>query len=398
MADSKAAQGKLVELVFKHLDVFFSILRWVKPNVVFKGNALITRYEDVTEVLERDWVFQVAYAEKMDKVTNGSNFFLGMQDTEQYTRDVSNMRLTARREDINDIVKPFVDKTSMEILAASNGKIDVVQELSRVVPTRLIGRYFGTPGWDETEFAEAATNMFQYLFYPDDPDVEKKALAGAEQTRNYLDQAIAQRKANRTSNDDVLERCLKLQDAGMPGMTDIDIRNNFIGLIIGAIPTTSKCAAVTLNHLFNNPELLVEAQQAARADEDEKLVQFVQESLRLNAFAAGIQRICTEDYVVARGTLRATKIPKGTVVLAATQSAMMDWRKIKKPKEFRLDRPAYSYMHFGYGLHTCFGQYINLVQIPAIVKAVLKQNALRRVSDMKVVEPFPVSLEVEFDQ
>jgi len=183
----------------------------------------------------------------------------------------------------------------------------------------------------------------------------------------------------------------------MPGMTDQDIRNNFIGLLIGAIPTTSKCVAVTLNHLFNNPELLVEAQQAARVDDDQKMIQFVQESLRLNAFAAGIQRICAEDYVVAKGTLRSTKIPKGTVVLAATQSAMMDWRKIRKPKEFRLDRPAYSYMHFGYGLHTCFGQHINLAQIPAIVKAVLKQNGLRRVSDMNVVEPFPVNLEIEFD-
>ncbi len=397
MANSKAAGGKLVELVFKNLGLVFSILRCIKPNVVFKGNALITRYEDVTEVLERDWVFQVTYAEKMYKVTNGSNFFLGMENTEQYTRDVSNMRLTARREDISEIITPFVDKTSMDIIAASNGKMDVVQDLSRVVPTRLIGEYFGTPGWNETEFTDAATSMFQYLFYPDDPEVEKKALDGAEKTRNYLDQAIAERKANRNQRDDVLERCLKLQDAGMPGMADQDIRNNFIGLLIGAIPTTSKCAAVTLNHLFNNPELLVEAQQAARVDDDQKMIQFVQESLRLNAFAAGIQRICAEDYVVAKGTLRSTKIPKGTIVLAATQSAMMDWRKIRKPKEFRLDRPAYSYMHFGYGLHTCFGQYINLAQIPAIVKAVLKQNGLRRVSDMNVVEPFPVNLEIEFD-
>ncbi|MCH9637916.1 MAG: cytochrome P450, partial [Betaproteobacteria bacterium] len=128
MANSKAKSGKLVELVFKNLGLVFSILRWIKPNVVFKGNALITRYEDVTEVLERDWVFQVPYAEKMHKVTNGSNFFLGMQDTERYTLDVSNMRLTARREDINEIITPFVDKTSMDIIAASNGKMDVVQD------------------------------------------------------------------------------------------------------------------------------------------------------------------------------------------------------------------------------------------------------------------------------
>ncbi len=397
MAKENTIRNKLTEWVLKHLDLVFSILRTVKPTAVFKGNAVVTRFDDVTEVLDRDWVFQVPYAEKMHKVTDGSNFFLGMQNTEQYTRDVSNMRIAARREDIDAIIKPFVDRTSHEILKNTAGKMDVVQQLTRVVPTRLIGEYFGTPGWNETEFTDAATIMFQYLFYPDDPEVEEKALKAAEQTRSYLDQVIADRKTNQVVKDDVLGRCLKLQDAGMPGMQDADIRNNLIGLIIGAIPTTSKCAAVTLNHLFDNPELMVQAQQAARVDDDEKLIQFVQESLRLNPFAAGIQRICAEDYVVARGTLRSTKIPKGTVVLAATQSAMMDKRKIQKPKEFRLDRPAYSYMHFGFGLHTCFGQYINLTQIPGIIKAVLKQNTLRRVSDMKVEEPFPVSLEIEYD-
>lgn len=398
MATSQSENNGLIKWVFRHLDLVFMVLRIIKPTVVFKGQAFVTRFDDVTEVLERDGIFQVPYAEKMYKITNGSNFFLGMQDTATYTRDVSNMRIAARREDISDIITPFVEQLSMEILASSNGKMDVVKELTRVVPTRLIGKYFGTPGWDETEFTDAATSMFQYLFYPDNPALEKVALNAAEKTRNYLDQAIAERKLKRTQNDDVLERCLKLQDAGMPGMGDIDIRNNLIGLIIGAIPTTSKCAAITLNHLFNHPELLVQAQQDARVDNDQKMIQYVQESLRLNPFAAGIQRICAEDYVVAKGTLRSTKIPKGTVVLAATQSAMMDHRKIESPSQFRLDRPAYSYMHFGFGLHTCFGQYMNLAQIPGIVKAVLKQKALRRVSDMITIEPFPVSMEIEFDK
>ena len=397
MAKEKTFRDKITEWALKHLNGIFAILRCIKPTVVFKSNAVVTRFEDVIEVLNRDLIFQVPYAEKMHKVTSGSNFFLGMENTAQYTRDVSNMRIAARREDIDEIIKPFVDKTSAEILRNTTGKMDVIQQLTRVVPTRLMGEYFGTPGWNETEFTDAATVMFQYLFYPDDPEVEEKALKAAEQTRNYLDQTIAERKTNPTEKDDVLGRCLKLQQAGMPGMSDTDIRNNLIGLIIGAIPTTSKCAAVTLNHLFDNPELLVEAQQAARVDDDNKMIQFVQESLRLNPFAAGIQRICAEDYVVAKGTLRSTKIPKGSRVLAATQSAMMDRRKIEKPKEFRLDRPAYSYMHFGFGLHTCFGQYINLTQIPGIVKAVLKQNTLRRVSDMVVEEPFPVKLEIEYD-
>ena len=391
-------KADLIKWAFNHLDLVFSVLRWIKPTLVLNGKAFVTRYDDVIEVLDRDWVFRVPYAEKMDKVTHGSNFFLGMDNTEQYTLDVSNMHRTARREDINHLITPFVDRTCTEILSVSNGKMDVIQELTRVVPTRLIGKYFGTPGWNETEFTDAATAIFQYLFYPYDPKVEEVALLAAEKTRDYLDQTIAERKSNRIRcDDDVLGRCLKLQNAGLSGMDDLNIRNNLIGLLIGAIPTTSKSAAITLNHLFNNPQLLVKAQQAARVDDNQLMIQYVQESLRLNPFAAGIQRICAEDYVVAKGTLRSTKIPKGTVVLAATQSAMMDRLKITQPSQFRLDRPAYSYMHFGYGLHTCFGQYINLAQIPAIVKAVLKQKALRRTSEMKSIGPFPVNLEIEFD-
>lgn len=401
MTQNNTAAARIGAWIFNNLSLVSSILRWVKPTLIIGGKALVTRFDDVQEILSRDWIFRVPYAQKMLRVTASNNFFLGMENTPEYTRDVSNMRVVIRRDDVDDRLVPFIENTSEQILASVNGKIDVVQELTRVVPTRLIVDYFGIPPWDENEFTDAATYMFQYLFYPDDPEVEKNALQAAAKCREHIDGVISERKGNRGVKDDIIERCLAMQDAGMPGMTDLDIRNNLIGLLIGAIPTTSKCAALTLDYLLDRPELLAAAQNSARADDDEIMVQYVLESLRLNPFAAGIQRICAEDYVVARGTLRATKIPKGTGVLAITESAMMDLRRVSKPKEFRLDRPAHIYMHFGFALHTCFGQYINLAQIPRIVKAVLKRNGLRRAAGdagkMNSVGPFPVNLELEFD-
>lgn len=401
MTDNIGLTSRIQAWVFANLNLVTAILRWVKPIVVFQGNALVTRFDDVQEVLARDWVFQVPYEKKMIAVTASNNFFLGMQNTPEYTRDVSNMRMAVRRTDIPERVAPFVERTSEAILAAAHGHIDIVQELTRVVPTRLIGEYFGTPGWDERAFTDAATVMFQYLFFPDDPAVEKAALAAAAQTRAYLDDAIAARKAQRGKQDDVLERCLAMQAAGLPGMSDLDIRNNLLGLLIGAIQTTSKATAMTLDYLLDRPELLAGAQRAARADDDAAMVQYVLEVLRLNPFGPGTQRVCAEDYVVARGHLRATRIPKGSAVLAITQSAMRDWRRVQKPSEFRLDRPAYIYMHFGYGLHACFGHYINLAQIPRIVKSVLKREGLRRAPGdagrMQSSGPFPVHLTVEFD-
>src|ERR1700756_2976302 len=88
----------------------FAILRRIKPILLIKNYALVTRFEDVQEVLARDQVFQVTYGEKMMVVTGGENFFLGMQDSPEYTRDVSHMRSVFRREDIPGRIAPFVQK------------------------------------------------------------------------------------------------------------------------------------------------------------------------------------------------------------------------------------------------------------------------------------------------
>jgi len=169
---------KIQAWLLANLNLVFSILRWVKPIAVYKNAALVTRFDHVQEVLSHDDIFHVTYKEKMEKVTSGENFFLGMQNTPIYTRDVSNMRLAVRRTDLPEIITPFVDNCAEKIMASAQGRIDVPAELSRVVPTRLVGHYFGTPGWDEEEFANAATSMFQYLFYPDDPEVEKNRISG----------------------------------------------------------------------------------------------------------------------------------------------------------------------------------------------------------------------------
>ena len=78
-----------------------------------------------------------------------------------------------------------------------------------------------------------ATLMFWYLFIDlaGDPELGRKALDAAAACRSVIDAAIAQRKASGEAKDDVLGRCLVLQKAGQPGMDDLGIRNNLIGLL-----------------------------------------------------------------------------------------------------------------------------------------------------------------------
>jgi cytochrome P450 len=397
--DAMAFLDSLKAHAIQHPEPLFALLRKVKPILIVKEFALVTRFEDVQEVLTRDQVFQVTYGEKMRVITGGNDFFLGMQDSPEYARDVAHMRSVIRREDIPGRIVPFVEKHATELVAAAGSELDVVKRLSKTVPARWVGDYFGCVPASEEELAGWGSAIFQFLFTDlnNDPEVGKAAREAAAAARGWLDRTIAERKANPSMRDDVLGRCLALQSIQAPGMDDLSIRNNLLGLLTGAIPTTSKCCAQALDQLLDRPEALSGAHEAARANNDALLAEYVFEALRFNPNNPGVFRIAAEDYTVAKGSLRATVIRKGMTVLPATQSAMFDEHVVDNPNEFRIGRPAYLDMHFGYGLHTCFGQYVNRVQIPGILKPLLRKQRLRRAGELKYEGPFPSSLPVRFD-
>jgi cytochrome P450 len=91
------------------------------------------------------------------------------------------------------------------------------------------------------------------------------------------------------------------------------------------------------------------------------------------------------------------------MVLAANLSAMFDPLQVKAPNDFRTDRPAEDYILWGYGLHTCFGGYINQAVIPAMLKPLLQKKGLRRAPGKAgqidtAGTPFPVHMMLEFDR
>jgi cytochrome P450 len=392
----------------------FAVLRAFKPNLRVgrkligcydcTGTAFVTRRCDVTEVLSREEDFAVVYEPRMRAITSGENFFLGMQDCAEYQRDTSLMRLAARRDDVALIVLPIVTREAEAIVAAAPGRLDVPRELTRRVPARVVAGYFGLPGQDEDRLIEWATLMFWYLF--SDLKAEERlgrdALAAAAEARAWIDGAIAARKASPNETEDVLGRCLALQASGVPGMDDLAIRNNLIGLLIGLIPTLSKAAVQALAQLLDRPDALAQARQAARTGDDATLAACVFEALRFDPVNPFIYRRATRDTEIARGTRRALRIPAGSMVLAANLSAMFDPLAMDQPERFRIDRPWGDYMLWGYGMHTCFGAQINRAVVPAMLKPLLARDRLRRAEGQEgrvdgAGTPFPARFTVLFD-
>jgi cytochrome P450 len=306
--------------------------------------------------------------------------------------------------DVDTIVAPRAAALAAELVAGSGGRLDLPQDLTLQVPWDMTERYFGTGGPDAATMQGWTTTMFWYLFgdLGADPELECKALSDAAGMRDYLDGAIAARKAAPIEADDLLNRCLALQAAGTPGMDDPGIRNNLLGLLIGAIPTISKACCLALDELFRQPQGLRWAQNAARDDDDERLARCIWEALRFNPHNPVIYRRAARDAVVAPGTLRQMKVRKGQMVFAATLSAMFDRRAIDAPDLFRIDRPFDDYILWGTGMHTCFGAAINAAVIPAILKPLLAMPNLRRAEGLAGQvqtggTPFPQHFTVIFD-
>jgi cytochrome P450 len=94
-------------------------------------------------------------------------------------------------------------------------------------------------------------------------------------------------------------------------------------------------------------------------------------------------------------------IPAGTLTFAATQSAMLDGAVLDDPHDFHAGRPSRHYLHFGAGLHQCFGRFANAMQIPLIAKALLRRPSLGRApgDEGRLVKsgPYPKSLNVIVD-
>ena len=392
----------------------FAVLRAFQPNLVLRktlvtayantGTAIVTRAEDVCEVLIRDQDFEVVYAPRMGMITGGANFFLGMQNSADYTRDVANMRLAVRRDDVPAIIAPFLAQRAAAIVEAAPGRLDAPQDLTLPVAARLLDAYFGVGGPTEASLIDWTTTLFWYLFIDlrADAGLDARAVTAAQVGRDYLDQAIAARKAAPTEADDVLNRCLAMQKAGLPGMDDRAIRDNLIGLMIGEVPTTSKAAILALDQLLDRPGALAGAQAAARADDDAALAAHVFEALRFNPVNPLIYRIAVRDTLIAANTARARWVPKSTLVMACNLSAMFDPLQLASPSRFRADRPWGDYMLWGYGLHTCFGAHINRASIPALLKPLLRKPNLRRAAGEAgridlAGTPFPAHMMVEFD-
>jgi cytochrome P450 len=282
-------------------------------------------------------------------------------------------------------------------VSAAGGRIDGIQGLFTHVPVRVCEDYYGVTPPDRILFGQWTIAMSTFMFGDpgDDPVTARVALAAGDHLRPVIDAALQKAKAGGSSGT-IAERLVN-----EPDMPDEIARAILIGMITGFVPTNTMAAGHMLEMLLRRSDFLEAAAVAARSDDDPALTRVLFEAFRFKPLNPGPFRNCLIDHEIAAGTPRATTIKAGTKLLAGTQSAMFDPRRVPAPKAFNPDRASSDYMLFGFGLHWCIGARLAEAQITQTFKALLKRGGLRREAGragrMRRLGPFPAHLWVRYD-
>ncbi len=371
----------------------------------------VNRNDLLTELLSRDEDFTVEEINAKKMSNQKGAFFLGMDRMNpQFDRERDFVRRATKKDDL-DLIRNFVRTAAGEITQEAEiyGRLDVADDLCFPILVRLIDFYFGVPAPSEAKMRAWLRALFYDLFlnFTNNEGKHQKAVEASLERKEWILEIMKDRNQNlkdgEVLEDNILNRLIIMQqEDGNKWFDDDALQRNIGGLLTGILETTNKASILVLDELFNRPAILSGAIETAGDRDMKKMYGYVSEALRFNPAQPGVIRFSEKKQTIKGKGNKEYTIPAKTKVFALTAAAMFDPAAFPDPKTFNPGRDSV-FMNYGFGLHECYGKYINAVTISELVAAVLRLKNVRREKGRSGqgtglnAGPFPNNFVVAFD-
>ncbi|WP_216870359.1 cytochrome P450 [Modestobacter excelsi] len=344
---------------------------------VGRSLVVVTRQDDVDEVLDRTEVFAFPYAHHLP-----GEFLLGSGPVE-HRRQRAELDAVLRCEDADRLRRMAADEAETQVERAHRaGRMDVVSGLVQPVLDVVLDDYVGTPGPDPEIRRQWARDLFEHIFLNrgEIPLVAQRAEVAGRQMDAHLASLMVEIRKDPGGPDTLLRRLVEREGSGHDcALDDAEIRGNVIGMAIGWLWHGARAAVLGLDGLLTRPRALELAREAARDGDLEQLRRLLWEVFRFRPVQPRLPRRCTAETMLAEGTPRALRVRTGAAVFVGTHSAMWDETAVPDPEDFDATRDRTQYRVFGGGPHRCPGEDVMGVQLPALLAPLLRSDGLRRV-------------------
>ncbi|MGW0247560.1 cytochrome P450 [Nocardia goodfellowii] len=191
-------------------------------------------------------------------------------------------------------------------------------------------------------------------------------------------EVIAERRTSSglTERTDVLSRLLVAGD-GEDALSDLEIRDQLITLLIAGHETTATGLAWALHELARDRQVAREAAKAAVLDDTAYLEAVVKESLRMHPVIFEVTWTLTEDVELA-----GYRLPKGSTVMPMIGIVQNDPANFPEPARFRPERflegpiPPGLWAPFGGGARRCVGANFALMEATEVLRVLLARRQI----------------------
>jgi cytochrome P450/glutathione S-transferase len=336
----------------------------------FRNYRIAVRWDQVEDVLRRDLDFRIAAVNgpRIEEV-NGP-FILGLDRGAVLTHERPQLYTAVSAIDLGDI-RTLVEVEAKRLLdeAVARGRLDLVNGYARLVAARTARRIFGIAGPTEMDLMRVIRAIFQHTFLNlgGDEQVARRAVAAFQELRQWFQSELARRAQQGIEIDDVIGRLLALRRTHADPLDDDGVRRNVAGLLVGSIDTTATSVSQIVASACADPEILARVERDV--DDPARMLGWCNELLRRWPHNPFLLRQVETDV-----TLDGVAIPAGATVIAYTHAAMFDPSRFPDPRRLDPTRALKLYRHFGGGLHPCSGRAVNDVQIPELVRQVIKRG------------------------
>ena len=265
-----------------------------------------------------------------------------------------------------DANRPRVEAIVRELLDAGQGHIDVVEQLARPLPYRIISEMLGVPWHDprlEPEWITMIVRGLSTLVTDDDMRQARDALVGI--TGLFHDVIDDHRRRPR---HDLMSAFIAAEEEGDRLSTN-ELFALSINLLVGGSETTMNLIGSALYSLMRFPEQL----ERLRRDPD-LMRNAVEEFLRFESPAQFQSRTSTQPIVVGGVT-----IPPRQTIYLCLGSANHDGERWDRPDELDIERRELQHMAFGYGIHHCLGASLARLETAVAVQALVDLPGLEQV-------------------
>ncbi|UNO39327.1 cytochrome P450 [Streptomyces sp. MST-110588] len=266
-------------------------------------------------------------------------------------REFTSRRVDALRPRVQEITDELLDA----MLAAPDGRADLVEALAFPLPMTVICELLGVPAPERAEFRAWSSEFVA-------PTGEEELQAATVAMAGYLETLIGHKR--RTPGDDLLSALIRTSDEDGDRLSGEELVGMAFLLLVAGHETTVSLISNGVRALLRHPDQLA----ALRADLT-LMDNAVEEMLRYD----GPVESATLRFTAEEVEIGGTTIPAREAVLAVLASASRDPGRFPAADDFDIRRETRGHLAFGHGIHFCLGAPLARMEARIAIRALLER-------------------------